>query len=151
MAGKLNGAMQAKTPSGCRMDSQAGRAGRHLHALDTAPHRAARLVQRLAVLVREDAGQLLEVPLQDALQFEEVARPLDRRHLPPGRIRGVGGLDGRIDLGGAPEGDLGDQLAGGRVVDLAGAGRADLHPFPVHEVAQSLESRADRHGPPPGF
>ncbi len=65
IAGKLNGAIAAQTPSGWRIivqsmpaatfsspvaHQQRRRAARDLDAFDAAPHAAARLVERLAVL-----------------------------------------------------------------------------------------------------
>ena len=81
IAGKLNGAIAATTPSGWRTTWQSTpvgdvleaealhqrrRAARDLDALDAAAHAAARLVERLAVLGRHRARELLEVLLAAA-------------------------------------------------------------------------------------
>ena len=83
IAGKLNGAIAAETPIGWRIDRavDAGRdvlepvahehrraAAGDLDALDAAADAAARLVERLAVLGGDDAGQLLEVLLEQRLE-----------------------------------------------------------------------------------
>ena len=57
-----------------RTHHQRRRAARHFDALDAAAHAAARLVQRLAVLGRDDAGQFVEVLLEQRLEPVEDLR-----------------------------------------------------------------------------
>ncbi len=85
IAGKLNGAMAAHDADrladhlavDVRRDvleavahQQRRRAAGHLDALDAAADAAARLVERLAVLGRDDAGELLEVLFEQLPELE---------------------------------------------------------------------------------
>ena len=63
------------------------RAARDLDALDAAAQAAARFVQRLAVLGRDDARDLLEVLFEQLLELEHRLRALDRRRFAPARER----------------------------------------------------------------
>ena len=94
----------------------------------------------LAVLARDGLAELVEVLLDELAIPEENAGTLDRRGVAPGREGGVRGLDRGIDLVGAARRTLGDDVAGGRIVD----GRAaDLgrEPFAVDEERARSERR----------
>ena len=110
IAGKLNGAIAAHTPIGWRITLQSMPGGhvleavahqqrrcaaRHLDALDAAPHAAARLIERLAVLGRDDARDLVEVILEQLLELEHHARAGDRWRFAPVRERLGRGLHRR--------------------------------------------------------
>ena len=82
-------------------------------SLDLAPG----LVERLALLLGEDPGEVLGVvpdPGRDAMQ---VAGPLDRRDGLPGPLGLVGELDRLAGILGRRVRDLGHDLPGGRVLD----------------------------------
>ena len=95
MAGKLNGQMAAKTPRGWRIDllvdasgravlqavahHQGGDAAGHLDVLDRPAHLAPGVVERLAVVLGDQAGQLLELRLQQRLRAGTGSAPA-----PPG-------------------------------------------------------------------
>ena len=100
ITGKLNGVMPAATPSGWRMRVRvdaAGDLGRHLALeqladpagelddLEAALHLAARVVEHLAVLARDDAGEVVAVAvdqLAEAEQHRRAAADRGRRPTP---------------------------------------------------------------------
>ena len=88
---------------------QAGDPAGELDDLDAALDRRPRLGQRLAVLARDQAGELLGVRGEPLAEPEHHPRPLDDRRLGPGRQRRGGRLHGAIDLVGRAERDRGDR------------------------------------------
>ena len=77
------------------------------------------------MLVGEDARDLLAAVVDELADAEEDLRALRERRRAPGGERGGSGCNGRVDLLDGRERDLLRLLAGGRVVDGAGApGRA---------------------------
>src|SRR5713226_6993074 len=88
-----------------------------IHHLDATADLASRLVERLAMVARDQRGQLLEVLLEDRLEAEHQAHPLHHRRLRPERVRVRGGLNGRVHLGSARERHVVDDLAGGGIED----------------------------------
>ena len=78
---------------------QGRRAARHLDAFDPAAHAAARFIQRLAMLGRDDASDLVDVILEQLPEPEERARTGDRWRLTPARKRGDRRLHRRVEIG----------------------------------------------------
>ena len=102
IAGKLNGAIAATDAERLADDvavdagrdvleaealHQRRRAARHLDALDAAPDAAARLVERLAVLGGDGAGELFEMLLRSSCLelVEDLRARVDRRVAPAGK------------------------------------------------------------------
>ncbi len=111
----------------------------------TAGQLAARIRQHLAMLGGDQARHLVGMPLQQFLEFEQDARPAQRRRVGPGRESGVGGGHGGIDLGAIrqrhppghgsgrgiedvarPAAAAGADGAGDEMADLADRGGGDL-------------------------
>ena len=120
IAGKLNGVIPAQTPTGWRIGlavdlpgdvgqrlahDQAGDAAGELDDLDAALDRRPRLGERLAVLARDQAGELLGMGGDPVAEPEHHPRPLDDRRLGPGRQGRGGRLHGAVDLVGRAERD----------------------------------------------
>ena len=76
------------------------------------------LGDRLAVVKRFELGQLVDVLLDQVGELVHQASAVASIRFAPGaRIKSLaGGLDGEVDVGGVPFGDLGDDLFGGRVI-----------------------------------
>ena len=117
---------------------QLGRAARVLHHLHAAPHVAARLGERLAVLARDAGRQLLKVILQQHLVAEQDAGAVHRRRLRPVQRRGRAGLHSLVHDVGPAHRRLGDHLAGGGVADLGGGGGRGDKPLAVDEDRDGL-------------
>jgi hypothetical protein len=96
------------------------RAG-ELDDLEAAPDLALGVVEGLAVLEREVARQVVGVLLEQVLEVEHDALAAHRRHRAPGDLRLLGDLHRGIDLLDRSEGDLGGDLAGRGVGDVATA------------------------------
>ena len=77
----------------------------------------AALADRLAVVERLELGQLVDVLLDQVGELVHQPAAVAGVHLAPGAgvERLARGLDGQVDVGGVPLGDLGDDLLGGRV------------------------------------
>ena len=104
----------------------------HLEAALHLPHRVR---EHLAVLVGEDARDLLAAVVDELADAEEDLRALrERRRAPGGEGRG-GGRDGRVHLLDGGERDLLRLLAGGRVVDGAAAAGRPRHARAADPVA----------------
>ncbi len=90
-----------------------------LDHLDAALHRAHRIGQRLAVLLGDDARELLLVRLQELQEFLHDARAAQRRRVAPlGECRGCRFHRG-IDDPGVGKGHAFRHLAGGGIEHLA--------------------------------
>ncbi|GLK26048.1 hypothetical protein GCM10017607_33670 [Microbacterium thalassium] len=100
---------------------QVHEAGGELDVLDAAADLALRVREHLAVLAREDRGQLVLTLDQQLAEPEEHVRALDQPGGAPRREGRLGGRDGGLDLVGGGERDLGGDLAGGGVEDRSGA------------------------------
>ena len=114
MIGKLNGVMQAHDAErlahddlvdaarGAVLEVVAAHVGRdgggRLDRLDGAQRLAARLGDRLAVLLGRQARELLRVPVHHLAQLEHVAAAHDRRGPAPGVEGVLRRLDGLVDL-----------------------------------------------------
>ena len=90
-----------------------------LDYFDTARDFALGIRKHFAVFAGDQARQLVAVLVQQGLVFEQDTCAAQRRGGRPRRERGLGGGNGRIDVGGATDNDLGLLLAGGGVVDRA--------------------------------
>ena len=132
MAGKLKGVMPATTPSGWRSDqlsisgptlrlySPFRRCGMPQAKSTTSMPRAsspARVGMRLAVLVRDRAGDLVGVTIEKLLEAEHVLDALQRRRRAPADGGLLGGRDGGIHLLGGRERQLGGLVPRGGIVD----------------------------------
>src|SRR2546429_1207382 len=100
---------------------QSRRAAREVDDLDAAADLASRLVKRLAVVARDERGQLLEVLLECRLEAEHQAHPLHHRRLRPVRVSVRCGANCRVYLGRARQRHVVDDLACGRIEDRQGA------------------------------
>ena len=89
----------------------------------------------LAVLGREELGEVLDVLLDQLQELEHDPRAPLRVGRGPGRLRGLGIGDGLLDLGLGGEGDLGLDLAGIGVEHVAGAAGRALDLLAADEVA----------------
>ena len=151
MAGKLKGTIAAQTPTGWRIVSQSTAVATFsstrpcmvwgiavaASTISIARPTSARCVgQRLAHLPRDRSGQLVLVGLEHAAEAEQPARPLDRRAVAPGRQRRTRGGDGGLDVGNAGQGHPGQNLAGGRVLDVQRFGRAGGDPMASDVVVE---------------
>jgi hypothetical protein len=81
---------------------QARDAAGGLHVLDGPLGLAARVVEGLSHLGRDQTGQLLLVLVQEGAQLEEVARALLGRRGPPLRKGFLSSLHGALDVGRRP-------------------------------------------------
>src|SRR5690606_38241506 len=88
-----------------------GQADAVLEALDALEDVGAGLGDDLAVLVRDQPGELLEVALHEGLEAEQDLDALLDRGRAPAREGGPGGGDGTGDVGGARDGDLTERPA----------------------------------------
>jgi hypothetical protein len=113
-----------------------GRPAGDFDALDAAPHAPARLVQGLAVLGRDDAGQLLEVRFEERLVGEHRARPDGGGRLAPAREGLARGGDGGVQVAAGRERHLGDDAALRRVGHVEPRGRGRLDPAAADEVLE---------------
>ena len=82
-----------------------------LDHVDALPHLAAGLVQGFPVLVDDDLGKRLEVPLEQMLKPEHETSALHDRRVRPRFRRLGGGARGYVDLLRVGERNLGDPLA----------------------------------------
>ena len=87
---------------------EAGDAAGELDDLDAAVHLGPGFGQRLAVLARDQGGQLFEVLLQQRAEAEHQPGPLDDRRFAPSRQRGGGRFDHLPGLLGRGERHAGD-------------------------------------------
>ena len=114
MTGKLKGVMAAATPSGWRsvnastLDDDVGgvhagqvdrQAAGELDRLEAAHDLGEGVREGLAVVARDERGQLLAVLVHERAEGEEDVAAGDERHVAPGREGGLGGGDGGVDLG----------------------------------------------------
>src|SRR5258708_33145365 len=89
-----------------------GDAGGKFDDLDTAGDLAVRVGKDLAVVFRNDPGEVVVVARQELKELEEDARAAQRWGRGPAGKRLGGGLHGGIDLGAGGEGDPAHLLAG---------------------------------------
>jgi hypothetical protein len=123
---------------------QVGDAGGDLHDLHAALDLAGGVGHDLAVLGGDDPGQLVPVALEQLQEPEHHPGPLDHRGVAPGRVGGLGRLDGGVDVVAGGVGDLGGLLPGGRVIHGPGAlgrGGDDLAVDPVVDGPHGQSSR----------
>ena len=153
MPGKLNGQMMAATPTGWRiMYSSTPRAtssekspsimhrdaAGHLDVLDRAAHLPRRVVERLAVLHRDGARQVLEVLLEQHLQLEEVLDARGRGHPPPRSGTRRGQPRRLVHLGRGRQRRQRQHFGRCRVRHLDGARPLGLPPLAVDDKFRSL-------------
>ena len=125
---------------------QCGCSARKVDDLDAAPHLAPRLIERLAVMARDDRRELLEVVFEEGLVTEHEPHPLHHCRAGPRRERRGCRLDGGVHFLGSRQRDLLDDL-GGRGVENRQRGAAPIRHAPVgtDEVAdQPASSRSSR-------
>src|SRR5439155_6928334 len=92
------------------------------------PHASARLVERLAVLERHRARDVVEALLHQILEREEEANAVDRWRASPSRKRLQAGLHSAVHVGGHAQRHPGQQLVGHRVAHLSEARRVGTRP-----------------------
>ena len=106
-----------------------------------------RLGQRLALLARQDHGQVAAVAEHQVREAAQDGRALARGARAPGGQRGGGGLDRAPRLGGAHARHLGQQLAARRVVHGEGGAGVGGRPGPVDVAAVAQQPGVvDQHG-----
>src|SRR5439155_4996331 len=108
-------------------------ATRHLHDLETAADLAAGLIERLAVLPRDGARELLDVLLEDRAEPEHHRGAVRDRRLRPCRECLARRLDRATDLLAGGVRKERDRLAGGRVGDRFQLLGPRLHESPADE------------------
>ena len=111
-----------------------GNATGELHDLDPPGDGAPRIIEGLAVLGRNDAGQLVQVVAQEHLEPEQDPGPGGRSGRRPIGEGGPGRRYGGIDFALRGEGDPRLHRAGGRVEDVAEAVPARACPLAAHEM-----------------
>ena len=89
--------------------------------------------KRFAVLARDESGQLLEVFLQQRSEAEHQAGAIDDRRCDPCRQCGRGGFNDVASFLGRRKRYAGDDFAGGRVEDIAGALGFEFCPIATRE------------------
>jgi hypothetical protein len=138
ITGKLNGACAHAERLAERVRVDVGRdllgvlpfeqlrdAAGELHHLHAADDLTLGVGEHLAVLVRDDLGQLVEVALDELAEREHDAGPADERHVAPALERLPRRRDGRVDIRRLGEHDLGLHLTAGGIPHLrAPNGRA---------------------------
>ncbi len=112
-----------------------------LDDLEPARHLAERVGEHLAVLAREDLGDLLAPRVQQLTDAEEELGPFRERGRPPGRESLPRCLDGRVDLLHARKVDGAGLAAGRGVEDRAAAAGAAVDPAPADPVRDARRSR----------
>ena len=127
-----------------------GDAAGELDDLDAAGHRAAGIVEGLAVLGRADAGQLVAMGLHEVTVAEQDARALRRRGRGPSGKRRLRRPDRLVDLARGGERRLRLDPPGGRVVDVAEAVALSGDALAADEVPEGgnvrIASHAHLHG-----
>ena len=158
--GKLNGLIEATTPSGCRSSRHSTprltsitspdgdlwqRAG-EFGQLDGLENLGLGLALDLAVLLGNQRAELGEMALEQRLVAVEDLHPLLDRRRGPGGERAARGRDRLIHLGGPAQRDAADHRSGGRAQHVQEAG-ATGHRLPADPVANV---RVCASGPPIG-
>ena len=96
-----------------------GNAAGHFDVFDGAAHLGFGFGEGLAVFLRDDAGDVVDVIFEQHLQLEQrLDAVFGRSAAPVGERRG-GGFDGRVDFSGIGERDLREDFAGGGIDDVA--------------------------------
>ena len=121
------------------------RAARDLDALDAAAQAAARLVQRLAVLGRDDARDLVEVLFEQLLELEHRARAHDRRRLAPVGKRFGRRDDGGIEIRGGRERRARDDLAARRIEHVNRVCGLGGRPLAADEIGERFDAALGLH------
>jgi hypothetical protein len=96
---------------------QAGHTAGNLHHLDRTANRAARIVEGLAILGRENACDLVRVAVEERFVTVEDLDAIDHRDFAPLQERGVRGACRAIHILGGRIRNLRDHRAGGGVRD----------------------------------
>ena len=133
MTGKLNGVMPAHTPIGWRTRvavhvgadvvrmlalQEVRDAACELHHLQAALHRAHGVGQGLAVLLGDEARDVLLVRLQQLQEFLHDPRPAQGRRIAPAGVGRGGRLHGGVDVGRVAERHAPDDRAEGGIGHL---------------------------------
>ena len=105
--------------------------------LDAALQFAQRIVTDLAVLLTDQAGDLVGMFFQQLLEAEHHSGALDRRRVAPLREGGLGGRDGFLDRRLAGQAHLTADFAGGGIEDVLGTAFAVID-VAVDEVSERL-------------
>ncbi len=100
-----------------------------VHHFQTALHIPARLLQRLAVLSRDEPADLFRMGFQQSAITKEEFRPLRRGRLRPGGEGFGGGLHDGVYLPVAAQGRPGDHLSGGGIINIVEVFGRRVHPF----------------------
>jgi hypothetical protein len=115
---------------------QVRHAAGELDHLDAALHRAGRVGQGLAVLLRGEPRQFVAVLFHQLAETGEDAGTAQRRGVAPGGESGLGCRHCGIDVGSVGQWNQADQFAGGRVEHLAHAAARRLDTLTVDPEMQ---------------
>jgi hypothetical protein len=111
-----------------------GNAGGELDVFEAARHFALSVGEHLAVFGGDDAGELIDVLLEELAEAEHHACAAQRRLRGPRGKRSLRGGDRSVELGSIGQGNQSLHLAGGGVVNLRGAARGTGDGFSVDPV-----------------
>jgi hypothetical protein len=87
--------------------------------------------ERHADFLGDGAGDLVGAGLEAGVDLHQVGGALFLGQCAPGGEGGLGGGDGRVDVGGGAFGDGGDHFFGGRIGDGERVGAGGWHPLAV--------------------
>jgi hypothetical protein len=121
-----------------------GRPAGDLDALDAAAHAPARLVERLAVLGRDDPRELLEVVLEKLPEAEHRPRAQNGRRIAPGGERLLRRGDGGRQVLPGREGSARDRRSRRGIVDVERLGGTRSDPLSAEEVFEDRGLRRSR-------
>ncbi len=102
------------------------------------------ILDGLAVLDREQFGQLVHVGVDEIDKAEEYPRPALRIGGGPARLRSGGGLDGRFEVVGIGQRDFGGDFARCRIEDIRGPARLAHHMCSVDEMSDGFHARSSK-------
>ncbi len=115
-----------------------GNAGGEFDDLDAARHLALGVGEHLAVLGRDQAGQVVAALVQQFQELEHDPRTAQRRGIGPGREGHVGSGHGGVDFCGTGQGHTPGYGAGGGVEHVSLAATAAVDGLSVDMVSKDV-------------
>src|ERR1700676_132847 len=122
-----------------------GNAAGDLDVLNRPAHLGFRFGEGLAIFLRDDAGDVVDVIFEEHLQFEERLDAVFGRSAAPFGEGGGGGFDGVIDFSGIGEWDLSDYFAGSGIDYVAPFVGTRVGPLAV-DVVRKLDDGGCGYG-----